>query len=99
MLGRLGQAPPLGRRPPWVLLTVTAALDGTDLAKGELSHPQVVIVFFVRRPPQNAVLETPANSELENPSVTPEAVSDRVWTLCSPPLERCLVRPLYRAID
>lgn len=55
-------------------LMVTAALDGTDLAKGEQSHPRVVIVLCVRRsadvPPQNTVLETLASNDMENPNVT-----------------------------
>lgn len=72
-----------------VLLTVTAVLDETDLAKGELSHPRMVIVLFVTRPadvpPQNAVLETPVNSDLEYPNITPEVVLDRAWLLGSQP--------------
>lgn len=48
MLLRLGQALPL--EATLVPLTVTAALAETDLAKGELSHPGMVIVLFVPRP-------------------------------------------------
>lgn len=99
----LGQALPLGRRPPLVPLTVTAALDGTGLAKGELSPPQLVIVLFVRRstdvPPESTVLETLASNDIESPNVTGEAVCNMIWWLCSQALARCLVRPFYRCVD
>lgn len=70
-----------------VPLTVTAILEGTDLARGERSHPQVVIVLFVRGPtegpPQSTVLETPTNNDLEYANVTPKVVPDRAWLLRS----------------
>ena len=74
--------------------------------KEELSRPQVVLVLFVQRPvdvpPQNPLLETPADNDLEYTKVTPKVVLDRARLLCSQPpcqvshqaiLQVCKLRP------
>lgn len=84
-----------------VPVTVTSALDGTDLAK--------TCVPFVGKPvdvpPQNCDNETPADNDLEYAKVTPKVVLGRAWLLCSrvfrqatiqvhelrPALVRCIV--------
>lgn len=61
-----------------VPLTVPAALGDTHLAEGQLSHPQVAIVVFVRRPvalPPRTLLE----NDLEYTNITPKAALDPSW--------------------
>lgn len=71
-------------------LTVTPALDGADLAKGVLSHPQVVFVPCQKAdvPPQTTVLATPASNDLEHPHATPEVVLGGARLLCLAPILR-----------
>lgn len=75
-LATKASAGPASGRLPLAPLTVTPALDGADMAKGELSHPQMVSVPCQKAdvPPQNAVLETPASNDLEHLNVTPEVL-------------------------
>lgn len=85
-----------------MLRTEPAALDGTDLAEGKLSHLPLVIVLFVYRPvalpPQKTVLE----SHLEYANITSKIALDAAWLLCSQPsckvfceaiLQMCKLRP------
>lgn len=105
LLWRLGQAPPVGSHhwSPWLWQQLWVA---PTWPKGELSRPQVVLVLFVQRPvdvpPQNPLLETPADNDLEHTKVTPKVVLDRSRLLCSQPpcqvsrqaiLQVCKLRP------
>lgn len=87
-------------------VVATAALDGTDLAKGEQVHPQVGIVLYADVPPQNTVLGTLVSSDIENPNVTqglgsmgPVAVlTSSCEVTCQAVLQVCRLRPMARCL-